>query len=524
MQVSVQDAFILRRVLAKMPPAPDIEPSPAVKLLLSSFDFSKDDDYWRFDKLIGSDDELALQITKTSPLQPPSGKPAAAPRQIYIPPLPDYARLSDKAVQQGENVGQWLKDYMKWSLARTPMTPPLFLEAGGLALLSMAVAGRVMLHTHDEIYPHLYILWIATTTRFAKSTGLKAVKHIVQRVMPHIILPEENTPEALIEILAGKEPENYTDLPQSDREIVDAGLKFGAKRAYIVDEASSFLGATRKDYMAGLDEIILKGFDAPPYITRNIRKSGLVIVRRPALSILGATAPSALYGILNYEKWTKGDTARYAMLFADSPLPYSAETGTYNAPDSVINPLYQLHHVHLPMPEKDDQKEPINAVMTSEALKAWHNYSRAMFEFTGNAAVDERLYGNMGRLATLGAKVALCLATSDWSAAGGGGSPVITQGHWAKAQGIIETWRESVFRLLPALDETTDARNQRKIEGILATSPSGLTLRDLSKMSGIPTKNLQSAIEVLVESGEIEVIPHIPPTGRPTQIYKRVLS
>ena len=514
-QLSDNDAYCLRRALARMSADKSVTPSMGVALLINTLKTPQD--YDNLTKVLLAQN-LMSQVMDIDPNTPPVSKKQST--GVHVPPLPKHAQLSKDAIKQSESVGMWLNEYMKWAIARTPMTPHAFLQSGGIAVIGMAIAGRLGLRLHEEILPHLYILWVASTTRYAKSTGLKTVKHIIERVMPHMLLPEESTPEALIDSLSGKQPENYTELPREDQDKIDKGLAFAARRALVVDEASTLIGAGRKDYMAGLDEILLKGFDAPLSITRSVRKSGLVIIRRPALSILGATAPTALNGIMTWEKWTKGDNARYALLFANEPLPYSIATGDYNAPNSLIETLARLHHEMLPPATRGEAIETWYIRIDDKARKGFDEYTQALFEMTDDANVDERLKGNLGRLPVLAIKVAICLSAIDWATHGNKELPcVVTLGHWAKAQMIAEEWRYSVFRLLVALDESKDYRNQQKIEAFIRNSPSGLTVRDMVRLSGISTKEIHVALESLVDSGNVAMIDHNPSTGRPTKVY-----
>src|SRR5690606_10562916 len=83
--------------------------------------------------------------------QDPNGEPPIALRSTslrpeedaYIPPLLPEARLSDKAMAAAESVAPWYYQTVEWAKQRSPMTPPQFLEAGVVWLLSLAIARRV---------------------------------------------------------------------------------------------------------------------------------------------------------------------------------------------------------------------------------------------------------------------------------------------------------------------------------------------------------------------------------------------
>ncbi|MCZ7545736.1 MAG: hypothetical protein M5R40_20450 [Anaerolineae bacterium] len=87
--------------------------------------------------------------------------------------------------------------------------------AGGVFALGLAAARRCFLHLHEPIYPHLYVLWVAHSSIYKKTTGLAAIADLVRRVMPHMLLPEEMSPESFVNSLAGGKPENFDSLPPS---------------------------------------------------------------------------------------------------------------------------------------------------------------------------------------------------------------------------------------------------------------------------------------------------------------------
>lgn len=528
MSISRQDAWALKRALTRMS-LQDVEMSAGVSMLLKLVDPNTPEGWARLSDLINADPQTQAAVLAEDPKTPPAKLFSA--NNYYVPPLKAYARLSEKACAEAQTVGRWLNDYMDWAVKRSPMTPPLFLQAGGLWLLGLAVARRVCIQLHDRVYPHLYILWIATTTRYAKSTGLSAVNHLARAAMPHMIMPQESTPEALIESMAGKLPENFNELRPRDQQLLQKGQKFAAQRGILVDEASSLLGAAKKDYMAGLQEWLLQAYDAPDRKERNTRGGGMVIVRRIALSILGATTPAAMGRTVTADRWEDGDMARYALLFPEDLMKFDDTIGDYEPPPHVIEHLRQLHEI-LPQPKEaefmaDDEPEQIvyYASMTDAARAAFRSYRKAMTEMV-DADLDVRLHGNYGRLPTQALKVALILACSEWAAANDPQSrPVITLGCWARAQEIVESWRASVHRLLPVLSESLDSRTQTRVLSVLNNAPGGMTLRDISRSIGVSVKHLNSAMDVLVESGLVEAIDFKNPAGgAKTKIYQKVVS
>jgi hypothetical protein len=69
--------------------------------------------------------EVTGQILKIDPYtMPPEPQQAVSPlRDVYVPPLPAEAQLSDTALKAAEGVAGWLDDALAWAVQRSPMTP-----------------------------------------------------------------------------------------------------------------------------------------------------------------------------------------------------------------------------------------------------------------------------------------------------------------------------------------------------------------------------------------------------------------
>lgn len=453
---------------------------------------------------------------------PPSSKDAAV---VVVPALPLDTALTDEQKRLAATAGRWLTDWSDWATRRSPMTPPEFLEAGGVWLIGLAVARRACLHLHERIFPHLYMLWVATTTRYAKSTGLRTVRHTAMLAFPHLLMPEESTPEALLNNLAGEPPENLMKLEKPMQERIQKARLYAAQRGILIDEASSLLGAAKKDYMAGMVELLLKAYDGPEEESRSTRGGGMVVVKRLGLSILGATTPAAMARYVGFDRWEDGDMARYAILYPEFPTAYTDEYGNYDPPPELIQQIAKLHTM-LPIPQENavgehQPAEVVNVTMANEARAAFRRYRKALIELSED--VDQRLHGNYGRLPTQALKVAMNLALIDWAGQATGSHPAIQPAHWWRAQSIVENWRASLHRALTALDETVETRAQRRIMLLLRQSPSGLYARDICRGTGLTIKHVEAALHLLMDAGMVDMHEQAPAGGGwTTKLYRWV--
>ena len=439
----------------------------------------------------------------------------------HVPKLPTAARLSDEALTQAEGAGQWLTAYTDYAVKRSPMTPRTFHEAGGLWLGSVAIARRLYCPLpHAHIWPNVYVLWVASTTLFAKSTALQIVEELAHAALNHLLLPQEFTPEALLSELAGKDPPGMDDLPDETRELWRARRNFAAQRGLVADEFSGLLASARKDYNAGLTETILRLHDCPPQWEKRTQTHGLVRVRNAYLSILSATTPSALGPFVARGAWMSGFWPRFALLSPEEDRPaFRRAEKQPRRPEAMVEHLSWLACKALSSPTYPNPPEARPVHFTDDALDAWRRFDRAVRYDLLTGDLDESLWGLYGRLPSQGVKVATILAALDWD---GEGQPVIEVGHWARAQQIVESWRASVHRLLvPARVQAEQRQEERILNVIRGAGQQGVTLRDIYRPLGVARDEVEPIVRNLVQDGLVTET-HVKTTsqgGRPTMRY-----
>ncbi len=85
------------------------------------------------------------------------------------------------------DAGNWIDIYVDHVTKIVPMTPHLFLEASALWLASVVVARRLVVPMpFAAIYPNLWIMWIATTTLYRKSTAMNIARYWAETFCPSV--------------------------------------------------------------------------------------------------------------------------------------------------------------------------------------------------------------------------------------------------------------------------------------------------------------------------------------------------
>jgi hypothetical protein len=185
----------------------------------------------------------------------------------------------------------WLEQYMDWAGKTGNQTPMIFHQAAGLWLLSTAIGRRLYGNAPwgVKLYPNLYLMLVASTTYYRKSTAYKLAEQVAREAIPHMLMPTPGSPERFQEALAGRMPSNFDKLTKQQQERLTKAQPFAAQRGLLKDEEAGLFGAiNRKDYMVGLKDLLMELYDCPDYFDKDTQ-TGLNIVENAALSILGVT-------------------------------------------------------------------------------------------------------------------------------------------------------------------------------------------------------------------------------------------
>lgn len=451
--------------------------------------------------------------------EPPQIDPEETLREeeAFVPPLPDDVIL-DPAI--GVDAGEWVNYYIEYADNVSPMTPAPFHESAALVLAAMAIARRLVLRMpFADIYPNLFVIWIARTTFFRKSTALTIANGLARDAFPFLLAAQDTTPEAFLSDLAGREPPYFDKLTQQEQGAWKQERNYAGQRGWILDEMSGLLAASGKEYNLGLTESLLRFYECERYFTRSTRGQGRVTVKNSYLSILGASTPAAMSPHLSAERlWGMGFWPRFAILTPEVDRPEWREPRetTTEGLTSELRRLFQ----RLPPAAWPDAPEPLSMALDQDVFVAWNKYNRALSYDLLTPDVDGRLFGTYGRLPVMALKVAMILAALDWSSED---VPRVRMPHLARAIQITEQWRASAHRaIVGSEDQEFDTLKQRILKQVSKHEPNGATMRDICRgMQDKRPGEIQEATEEMVTGGYVEVVPSkAGQRGRPTMRYR----
>lgn len=428
--------------------------------------------------------------------------PPAEPPQ-HEPPTPP-AKLPD-----------WVERYMVWAGATGNQTPLIFHQAAGLWLLATAIGRRLYGEAPwgVRIYPNLYLMLVAGTTFYRKSTAYKLAESVARAAIPHMLMPTPGSPERFQEALAGRMPSNFDKLPRAQQERLTKGQPFAAQRGLLKDEVSGLFGAINKrDYMVGMKDLLMELYDCPDYFDKDTQ-TGLNVVENAALSILGVTTPASLGSAISAGDWDNGLLVRFALLMPEPDYAERPASPVYQpAPADLIDDLRQLHE-RLPAPEMTEMgwSAPGALRLNVECWTECQQYGddlRRLCDPRREVELDERLKGVYGRMHVQAFKLAALFASLDWLKTSDN-APTVTVEHWHAAQAITDGWRTSAHRLLEQLDKSGEAVIERRLQDRVLTviqesGAGGIAMRDLYRKLNLSAKQARQLAQDLIRAGLIE--------------------
>jgi len=358
---------------------------------------------------------------------------------------------------------------------------------------------------HKDVYPNLAVLWVAPTTLYAKSTGLNVARGIAMDVMRYLILPGEMTPEAMIDELAGKEPQGVMGL---DLEEWQQSRAYSGQRGVVLDEASSLFTGLAKDYNIGMGEALLRLYDCDPLFTRQTTGRGRSTVRDAYWSFLGATTGWHLKRAEVEVLWHTGLWPRFLLLTPEGVEPWRAPSADREqVPRGVVDSLRRLTVSFLPERTVGETCEAISMEVDGEVLAGYGRYTRATMRdlLLPPSAVDRRLWGVYGRLGEQALKIAMLIAALEWQGPDEVRIPRIEMAHWRMALAIVEACRASAHRLPGLLESSASEERETKVLMLLKeVGGDGLRAREIYRTLHLRSTDVKMILMDLMEAGLVE--------------------
>lgn len=448
-----------------------------------------------------------------------------------MPALPDHTQ---SIYQELAPCGAWLDTYVSYALQAAPMTPKVFHETAGLIAASTAIAGRLCLPLAARpLYPNLYALFLSPSTIAHKSTGFGVLEQTLQSAgIHHLLMPHKAPPEAFV---ADLDPQKLPGKRIQNMDFFLARRAFAAQRCYLRDEVSALFSGLKREFNAGLLELLLGIYDVQPRYEESTISRGDVVIEHGYLTFFGASTPIEMAPHLaSTSNWTNGLWARFALISVDQPGTFVFFPQHVTGMQTVAAGLKALYTL-FPVPEAeyaeyaedDGLKErrivvtgvmpPSNVILANGVWDFWRTYSETMHEFLCHGDLDEALNANYGRFGAQAMKLAMLLAAMDTTEL-----PVkVELRHYARAQTIAETWRESLHRIWTHQGMTAETRLMLRIQTKLERAGmQGVTARILCKSLKAKIKDVDEVLALMHKAGQIIKHDTIGQNGRHMEVWQ----
>lgn len=192
----------------------------------------------------------------------------------------------------------FLERYIKWA-SKLGDAAQQYHQAGGIVALSSILAGSVRLPTsYGTMIPNLWFMILADTTLTRKTTAMDIAMELIVDVDDEIIMATDGSIEGLCTSLSARP---------------------GRPSIFLRDEFSGLLEQmTRKDYMAGMPELLTKLYDCK--MQKRVLRKETIEIRDPRLIIFAGGIKNSVTGLLTIDHVSSGFLPRFVFITAESDM------------------------------------------------------------------------------------------------------------------------------------------------------------------------------------------------------------
>ena len=219
-----------------------------------------------------------------------------------------------------ESKENFLRDFA--NLAKGTEIPPLFALWSGISGVSAILGRRVWMDMGVfTVYPNLFVVLVAGSGQFRKTTSIRLIEKLIRQVDPHPnFISQKITPEALI------------DAVKIQRTGDDSNLGKEISEGYVLaEELGIFIN--KKSYEAGMASILIPLYDCADVFEYRTKGRGVEEIRNACFSLLGASTVDWIRDAIPREAVGGGLTSRMIFVFTETP------------PEPVAIPSLSLIHI-----------------------------------------------------------------------------------------------------------------------------------------------------------------------------------
>lgn len=429
---------------------------------------------------------------------------------IAAPELPKEAQLPVHLELDG---CPWLDLFVEFCQKWSPRSFYGYFEATALWVLSVIAARRIAILFGGERYTNLYILLVGRTSIHAKSTTVQIGKDLINKIgLSYLLLPDESTPQRMIQEMSAKLPDGFNYLHEDTQEFILRGLAFAGQRGWYYDEfGQNIQNMMKRDGPYSEFRGVLRKFDdTEPTYSRATITRGTEVIDRPYLALLGILTPADIAPVAYQGSmlWGDGYFARMGLIVPPIGIIKNGEfpEGERIFEESILKPLTDWHN-RLGIPKVEVLKNLVTSdcgqststlILSDETRKAYYRYDNALRKILVDMSITD-LDGNYARFPEKALRIAALFASLS-------GSDVININHWAKAQAITERWRSNLHSLYMQVntDEFNDQKwtSEQKVLKAISEKVSP-TSREIQQYTGLKSDAVTDELDRLIQKDKV---------------------
>lgn len=385
--------------------------------------------------------------------------------------------------------------YVQWATEATDAVPA-YHELSAAILLSAVLAGHLRLGvSYGKLIPNIWGLVLGESTLTRKTTAMQMAMEMLREVEPDAMLANDGSAEGLLTGLAARP---------------------GRVSLFYKDEVSGFFDAiNRKDYLAGIPEVLTQLHDVPDFFQRMLRKETITI-HRPVFIFWGGGIRERVYQLLSTEYILSGFLPRFLVVSGDADLAALKRTGPPNlqgmaARQNLVNILSDLQEEYFiagsvriagQLINLADTTDPplTDAILTGEAWELYGEFEAQMVEAAHKSHYRITALPTFERLSRSLLKLGVLLAASRQKPVGNMIS--VTETDITNSARFVQKWGVHSVDLVINAGKSHAMREIDKVRQAIERSP-GIQRSELLRTYHLSSRELTEIVGNLVDRGEI---------------------
>lgn len=375
----------------------------------------------------------------------------------------------------------FIENYIEWASGLGDAAPQ-YHQAGAFVALSAVIAGSVRLPTSfGTIMPNLWFMLLGNTTLTRKTTAMDVAIDLINEINDQAVVATDGSIEGLFSSMA---------------------LRPGVPSIFLRDEFSGLLeGMIKKDYMAGMAEMLTKLYDGK-YQKRVLRKE-TIEVREPVLVLFTGGIKNRIYELLTYDQVTSGFLPRFIFITAEADLtkikPVGPPTITGTSKKSAL--MFQMkdlfdHYNKIEVTQGTVIKHRFNAELTPDAWARYNRLETSMLAHAMDSQHHQLLTPTFDRMAKSGLKAALLIAASRQKV-----KPVVIEEYdLIHAFSYVENWLGYSLEVVQNIGKTSYEKTLDNIVEAVRREP-GILRGTIMKMFQLNSRTADDMLTTLDERG-----------------------